>query len=81
MVCVSRGDIGYIGANKDQEPLSAGNKYPLSEPEHESYTKNSLLNDICSNHEGKKALESKCDYICDIFFDNNLNDIKKCAYK
>lgn len=54
--------------------MSAGNKYPLSEPEHELHTRNSLLNDLNSANEHKRGLESTCDYICDIFINHDLDE-------
>ena len=62
---------------RKSQPLSVGNKYPLSEPEHELRTRNSLLNDVHSIHDAKKGLESTCDYICDIFLDHDLGECKK----
>ena len=57
-----------------------GNRLPLSEPEHDSHTKNSLLNDLQSMNEHKKGLESTCDYICDIFIDHDVGECKKCTF-
>ena len=56
-------------------------KYPLSEPEHELHTRNSLLNDLCSQNGGKKTLESNCDYVNDVFTDNDLHEFSKNAGK
>lgn len=55
--------------SKQNVIISAENKYAFSEPEHEAYTKNSLVNDVCSANGAKKALESKWDFACDIFID------------
>mmetsp|Transcript_14392 Transcript_14392/g.12670 ORF Transcript_14392/g.12670 Transcript_14392/m.12670 type:complete len:102 (-) Transcript_14392:228-533(-) len=56
-----------------------GNRYPLSEPEHDSHTKNSLMNDQHSTNEPRKILESACDYVCDFFIDHDLGECKKCT--
>lgn len=64
--------IGPIDhAAKKQEQ----NKYTFSEPEHEAYTKNSLINEISSTNGVKVAADSKCDIGWELDIEHNLQNL------
>ncbi len=76
--------IAHLGDSSTQllkrpQPNSFGNRSPLSEPEHDSRTKNSLMNDLHITIQGTKGLETPCDYVCDFFIDHDLGNCKKSS--
>ena len=51
-------------------------KYTYSEPEHEAYTKNSLINEVSSLNGVQVAHDSKYDISCEVYREQ---DLPQCA--
>jgi len=74
IICIGDNSTSLL---KRDQPWSNVNRYPLSEPEHDSYTKNSLMNDLQSSNEVKKGFESTCKFVYNILNDCDLGENKK----